>query len=80
MEKHHGDSSCSNGVEEGVQVHSDSLSLGCERRLREAISLEVVGLELSDRAVLQALDNVREKLYLAVTGEAARRDYGKRQN
>jgi len=48
--------------------------LGCERRLREAISLEVAILELSDKAVLQALDVVREELYLAVTrGHEARR-------
>ncbi len=50
---------------------------GCERRLREAISLEVQYLELSDKAVLQALDTVRKELYLAVSREAVRQlDYG----
>jgi len=48
--------------------------LGCERRLREAISLERDQLELFDKAVLQALDKVREELYLEVTrGHEARR-------
>jgi len=46
--------------------------LGCEFRLREAISLERDQLELSDKAVLQALDKVREELYLAVKREAVR--------
>ncbi len=52
----------------------ERLMLGCERRLREAISVEVEYLELSDKAVLQALDTVRKELYLAVTrGPEARR-------
>ncbi len=42
-----------------------SFGPGCELRLREAISLERE-LVLNDKVVLQALDKVREKLYLAV--------------
>ena len=47
--------------------------LGCEERLWEAISLEVGPLELNDKAVLQALDRCRKRLYTQVTREATRR-------
>jgi len=49
--------------------------LGCVRRLREAISLERQYLELSDKAVLQALDKVRKELYLEVTRGQEAGDY-----